>query len=151
MAISIELKWNESLKFITETADGRTLELNSAQKMEKAFTPMELFLFALAGCTAMDVMWILEKQRQKVDKFEISARGARREEDPKYYEEIELEYKIGGRAIRKDAVERAIRLSQDKYCSVRAMVNSNVRLKISYRILDPNGVEQVFSYTPSPE
>jgi len=150
MAISIDINWNEALRFTGQTADGRLVELNSGEKMEKAHTPMELFLFALAGCTAMDVIWILEKQRQKVEKFQISARGTRRDDDPRYYEAVELEYRILGREVRKEAVERAIRLSQDKYCSVRAMVNSNVNLKITYRIQDADGAEQVFNYSPSP-
>lgn len=150
MEVSVKLKWNEDLKFNAEIADGRALVVNSADNMGRAFRPMELFLFAVAGCTAMDVIWILERQRQKVDNFEISARGTRREEDPKYYETIDLEYKIEGKQIRKDAVERAIRLSQEKYCSVRAMIKDNVKMSITFKILNGQGEEQTFNYVPSP-
>jgi putative redox protein len=147
MAVTIELKWQESLKFTVETGSGRVVELNSTETMGNAFTPMELFLFAVAGCTAMDVSWILERERQKVEKFEISARGTRREEDPKYYETIDLEYRIKGKEIRKDAVERAIRLSQDEYCSVRAMINQKVKLNISFKIQNADGTEQAYNYS----
>jgi len=150
MAVSIELKWREALKFTVETAGGRVVELNSTEIMGNAFTPMELFLFAIAGCTAMDVIWILDRQRQKVEKFEISARGTRHEEDPKYYETIDLEYRIKGKEIRKDAVERAIRLSQDEYCSVRAMINNKVKLNISFKIQDADGTEQAYNYANPP-
>jgi putative redox protein len=150
MEVSIKLKWKEALKFNVEVADGRALELNSAQEMGRAFTPMELFLFALAGCTAMDVTWILERQRQHIHNLEISVRGTRREDDPKYYEAIELDYRIQGEQIRKEAVERAIRLSQDKYCSVRAMINDKVKLKICFKIVDAAGKEEVFNYMTSP-
>jgi putative redox protein len=150
MEVSIKLKWNEALKFNAEITDGRSLELNSADNMGHAFRPMELFLFAVAGCTAMDVIWILERQRQKVDNFEISVRGIRREEDPMYYETIDLEYKIEGKQIRKDSVERAIRLSQEKYCSVRAMINDNVKMNVTFRILRGQGEEQIFNYVPTP-
>lgn len=150
MEVSIKLKRNEALKFDAEVTDGRTIELNSGKEMGRAFTPMELFLFSVAGCTAMDVIWILERQRQKVDNFEISARGTRREEDPMYYETIDLEYKIEGRQIREDAVERAIRLSQDKYCSVRAMIKDSIRMNITFKIRSDQGEEQTFNYAPSP-
>lgn len=149
MEVSMKLKWNKALKFDVETADGRALELNSTKEMGHAFTPMELFLFAMAGCTAMDVVWILERQRQKIDNFEISARGTRRTEDPMYYENIDLECKVDGEGIRKDAIERAICLSQEKYCSVRAMTKDVVKLRITYKIPNAEGQEQNFTYVPT--
>lgn len=107
---------------------------------------MELFLVSLAGCTAMDVQWILERQRQKIEYFKIVANGKRRDEDPRSYESIDLEYVVKGADIRKDAVERAIRLSLEKYCSVRAMVKDSVKLNITYRISDGNKPEEKFDY-----
>ncbi|MGA2972572.1 MAG: OsmC family protein [Candidatus Bathyarchaeia archaeon] len=142
--VSVKLERVEDLKFNVELPDGRRIGLNSAEDMGQAFTPMELFLMALAGCTAMDVQWIMDKERQKVDRLEISARGTRRDEDPRYYETIDLEYKFAGPSIRKNTVERAIRLSQEKYCSVRAMVRDNVRINITYRI--SNGAEREQKY-----
>jgi putative redox protein len=93
----------------------------------------------------------LEKQRQKIDKLKISVRGIRREEDPKYYERIDLEYSIVGQDIKKSAVERAIRLSQEEYCSVRAMLKDNVKLNISYIIAKDKGPGDKFTYTTSPK
>jgi putative redox protein len=145
--VSAKLRWSNELKFNAEVAAGRSLELNSAKEMGGAFTPMELFLVALAGCTAMDVQWIMSRERQEVDRFEVSVKGKQREEDPQYYEAIDLEYIIGGRNLTKNAVERAIRLSHEKYCPVRAMLNGNVRLNITYTIAGPNGAEQRFTYT----
>ena len=149
LEVQAKLRWSSELKFNAEVAPGRSLELNSAKEMGKAFTPMELFLIALAGCTAMDVQWIMSRERQEVDRFEISIKGKRREEDPQYYETIDLEYIIGGRNVTKNAVERAIRLSQEKYCSVHAMLKSNVRLNVTYTILGNQGSGQRFTYTPS--
>jgi putative redox protein len=147
--VQAKLRWDNELKFNAEVAPGRSLELNSAKEMGRAFTPMELFLIALAGCTAMDVQWIMSKERQDVDRFEISVNGKRREEDPQYYEVIDLDYFIGGRNVTKNAVERAIRLSQEKYCSVRAMLKGNVRLNVTYTILGDDGAEERFTYIPS--
>jgi len=147
--VQAKLRWSNELKFNAEVAPGRGLELNSAKEMGGAFTPMELFLVALAGCTAMDVQWIMSRERQSVDRLEVSVKGMRREQDPRYYEVIDLDYIIGGRNVTKNAVERAIRLSQDKYCSVRAMLKSNVRLNVTYTILRHDGTEERFTYTPS--
>ena len=144
--VSAKLRRVDGLNFNVEVAEGRRIQLNSAEDMGHAFTPMELFLVALAGCTAMDVQWILEKQRQEVEGLEISVRGVRREEDPAYYEEIYLEYSVRGQSIRKDAVERAIRLSQEKYCSVSAMIKETVKTHITYTIANGKGNEQKFVY-----
>ncbi len=89
--VSAELHHSEALKFNVKL-DRRTIQLDSSDVMGQAFTPMELFLVALAGCTGMDVQWILSRQRQKVDKFDMTVSGIRREEEPKYYESIDIRY-----------------------------------------------------------
>jgi putative redox protein len=146
MEVSANLQWSNGLKFIVEVSQGRKIELDSSEEMGQAFTPMELFLVALAGCSAMDVQWILRKQRQQVDKLEIKVRGARREKDPRYYEKIYLEYFISGAGVKRNAVERAIRLSQEEYCSVRAMLKDSVKLDICYTISDGES-ERKFEYS----
>jgi len=143
--VSVKLHHSEDLKFDVQVAD-RRIELNSSKMMGQAFTPMELFLVALAGCTAMDVQWIMGRQRQKVSKFDMTVSGTRREEDPKYYQRIDVNYSFVGSGLRKDAVERAIRLSQEKYCSVRAMVNSSVKLNITYSIATDGKPEATYTY-----
>ncbi len=149
MEVSAKLLWGSELKFTAQVADGRKIELNSSDEMGSAFTPMELFLVSLAGCTAMDVQWIMDRERQTVEKFEVSIKGKRREEDPRYYESIDIEYVISGPDIKKTAVERAIRLSQQKYCSVHAMLKDNVRLNLSYTIGNGKRNQQTYTYTPT--
>jgi putative redox protein len=141
----VRLQHREDLEFNVEVR-GRMIELNSARIMGQAFTPMELFLVALAGCTAMDVQWIMDRQRQRVDKFDMTVSGIRRAEDPKYYESIDVRYNFAGPGLRKDAVDRAIRLSLEKYCSVRAMVNDNVKLNITYTIKTGTQPEALYKY-----
>ncbi|MGP8070789.1 MAG: OsmC family protein, partial [Candidatus Bathyarchaeia archaeon] len=72
--VSAEIHHSEGLKFNVEL-DGRRIQLDSSEEMGQAFTPMELFLVALAGCTAMDVQWIMDKQRQKLNRFDIAING----------------------------------------------------------------------------
>lgn len=143
-SVSLKLEHIEGMKFEAETTDGRKVELNSADQMGQAFTPMELFLVSIAGCTAMDVQWIMDKQRQTLDKLEVFIRGTRRGEDPRYYETINLEYVLAGRNIAKDAVERAIRLSQEKYCSVRAMIKDGVKINVTYRMVNGDASKERF-------
>lgn len=144
----MKLHHSEALKFEVEV-EGRRIELNSSKMIGQAFTPMELFLVALAGCTAMDVQWIMDRERRKVDKFDMAVSGIRRGEDPKYYESIDIRYNFAGPDLGKDAVERAIRLSQEKYCSVRAMVNDSVKLNITYTIATGTQPEALYAYAPS--
>ena len=147
MDVSAKLQLKESLKFSVRLDDGRSMELNSADAMGSAFTPMELFLVALAGCTAMDVQWIMTRQRQSIDGFEVGAKGKRRTEDPKYYEQIDLEYVFYGKNLKRQAVERAIRLSQEKYCSVRAMLNDSVKLRTTYSLVESGLSKKSFTYS----
>lgn len=93
----------------------------------------------------MDVQWILGRQRHKVDKIDMTVSGIRRDEDPKYYESIDIRYTFSGPDLGKDAVERAIRLSQEEYCSVSAMVKDSVKLNITYTI--SKGNEPTHEYT----
>jgi len=97
--------------------------------------PMELLLHGLAGCTGMDVISILEKKRQDVRSLEIFVRGDQRlDEYPKIYTEISLEYVVGGYGVKPEAVQRAIELSEEKYCTVKGMLGPQVEIVTSYRI-----------------
>lgn len=149
MAVSAKLQWVEGLKFSVQVGEGRKIELNSAEQMTEAFTPMELFLVALAGCTSMDLQWILTRERQEIEGLEISIQGTRREVDPRYYEKIDLHFLVRGKHVRRDAVERAIRLSQDEYCSVKAMLKDSVKVNITYTIAGDMKPEETFTYVPS--
>lgn len=100
--------------------------------------PMELFLISLGGCTGADVASILNKMRVKYDKLEVHIDAERAEEHPKVYTKIDLIYKIWGSDLEanKAKIERAINSSQDKYCSVSAMIRSaNIPLNHSYELL----------------
>jgi len=99
-------------------------------------TPMELVLMALAGCTGMDVLSIMKKQRQPLTGFEVTARGERAEEHPRVYTHIEIEYLITGEGLDPEGIVRAIELSETKYCSVAAMLGETVEIETAHRIED---------------
>jgi putative redox protein len=100
--------------------------------------PIELVLYGLAGCTAMDVVSILEKKRLDVRGIEVVARGVQREDDhPHYYETIDLEYVVTGAGVPDAAVAQAIELSEQKYCSVKGMFGPQVKVTTRFRVLEP--------------
>lgn len=97
--------------------------------------PVELVLHGLAGCTAMDVISVLEKKRQDVRDIEIVIKGEPRIDDyPKIYTRIEIEYIVTGFRIKPEAVARAIELSEEKYCSVKGMLREEVQVVTSFTI-----------------
>jgi putative redox protein len=96
---------------------------------------METALMALAGCTGMDVISILEKKRQTVQAMEIRLHGVRAEDHPKVYTGIEVEYVITGTNVDPEAVSRSIELSMTKYCSVGGMLSKTAQIRTSFRIL----------------
>ncbi len=96
--------------------------------------PMELFLMSLAGCSAIDIILILQKQRQKIESFDITVDGRRRENEiPAIFEKINIHFSFSGE-LESAKVKRAIDLSMDKYCSVSAMLRPTVEITTSFSI-----------------
>lgn len=99
--------------------------------------PLQVLLCGLAGCTGMDVVSILEKKRQDVRGLEIRVEGDQREDEfPKIYVEVRLHYVVTGFGVSPGAVERAIELSKDKYCSVGGMLGPQVNVVTSYEVVE---------------
>jgi len=97
-------------------------------------SPMELILLGLAGCTAMDVISIMAKKREPMTNLQIKVAAEHAAEHPKIYTKIHLEYIAYGTGIKEKSLERAIRLSEQRYCSVSAMLNKAAAITSSYRI-----------------
>ena len=129
-------RWDGGLAFDAEAGSGFSLRMDSGEETT-GFSPMELILVGLAGCTGMDVISILEKMRQQVTGFEVRVVGRRAEDHPKVYTEIDVEFVVEGRTVDPKAVDRAIELSRDKYCSVSNMLKRVAALNCSYRIVEP--------------
>jgi len=99
-------------------------------------SPMELLMIALAGCTAMDVVSILRKKRQNMSGFEIRIHGDRTTDHPKVFTDFELEYVVHGVDIDPAAVERAIQLSTETYCSAHAMLEKAAHIRTRFTIIN---------------
>jgi putative redox protein len=96
--------------------------------------PKELLLLALAGCTGSDVSSILEKMREPVTRFEVDIEAEMAEEYPKVYTRIEVIYNVWGEGIKESNLKRAIELSEERYCSINAMLKNSVDISTRYTI-----------------
>jgi len=94
--------------------------------------PMELVLMAIAGCSGMDIISILDKMRVKVQRFEMTVEGERAGDHPRVFIDIEVVYRFWGDALSEDKLQRAAQLSMEKYCSVASMIDKAANL--TYRI-----------------
>jgi len=128
------VKWIGEQKFLGISPSGHAVALDSDRESNKAPGPMELLLVALGACTATDVVIILEKKRQKLDALEVIASGERAAEPPTVWTKLELLYRLRGR-LDEAAVKHAIELSEEKYCSVAAMLKKTATLTYRYEIL----------------
>ncbi|MFV1005171.1 OsmC family protein, partial [Klebsiella pneumoniae] len=114
------VKWVEGLTFLGESASGHQI-LMDGNSGDKAPSPMEMVLMAAGGCSAIDVVSILQKGRQDVVDCEVKLTSERREEAPRLFTHINLHFIVTGRDLKDAAVARAVDLSAEKYCSVALM------------------------------
>lgn len=133
MTTEAKVTWVEDRRFVGQASSGHAIVVDgSAEKLGPS--PMELLLIGMAGCTAYDVLGILQKKRQMVTGVEVHVRAERADEFPKVYTTIAMEYIVQGREIKSKAVEDAIRLSKEKYCSASIMLGKTAQITTSYRI-----------------
>ena len=132
---SARMVWKgEGLEFQGSVGSGYTFDVSGGAG-KKGGGPMEILLAGVAGCTAVDVVLILQKQRQKVTGVEVEATGTRAADHPKVYTDVELVFTIRGEDVDPQAVERAISLSEEKYCSASQMfLQSGATMRSTYRI-----------------
>ena len=128
--IEANVQWTDNDRFVGISSSKHSIVLD-AGKEKTANSPMELVLIGLCGCTATDVVSILRKKREPMTGLQVHARGERAAEPPTVYTQIHLTYRVSGRVTKK-AIEDAVRLSEEKYCSVAAMLNKTA--KITYSI-----------------
>ncbi len=138
---SVNLTWNRGLRFISQAQSGHALVTDTDPDVggfSSAASPVELLLSGVAGCTAMDVMSILRKKRVQVDDFEIETEAEMESDPPKHLKAIHLVYKVWGPNVTEEALERAIELSHEKYCTVSNTVNRVAEITWEQRI-NPDG------------
>jgi putative redox protein len=121
--------------FVGISPSGHALVIETDATRACAPTPMELLLLALGGCTGVDVVSILRKKRERVTGYRIEVRGERRTEHPRAYTRIEVRHVLRGHKLSERAVAQAIKLSDEKYCSVAATLRPAAEIVSSYEII----------------
>ena len=132
------IQWIGAEKFVATSPSGHAMTIDSDRASNKAPGPMELVLMALGACTATDVVSILKKKRQKLESLEVVCSGERASEPPTVWIKLEILYRLRG-SLDETAVKRAIELSEQKYCSVSAMLQKTATLTWRHEILPPAG------------
>jgi len=124
--------WIGGSAFTIAGTNGAEIQMGSTNE-SKGSSPMEMLLMAKAGCTGMDIVAILEKKRQPLVDLKINVKGLRAPDFPRIWTVIEVEYLVWGN-VKPEALEHAIALSEEKYCSVGIMLGKAAELKTSYKI-----------------
>ena len=140
-AKKIVVDWKGNFHLDARNEKGVSVSFDASKEYggeETALSPMETLLASLAACSSFDVLTILKKKRQKVTGYSVEATAERREDPPpKVFTKIHMKYTVKGENIAPEAVERAIKLSEEKYCSVSAMLRNSVDITSSFEILEP--------------
>ena len=128
------VKWIGDLAFAGTSASDHSLVMDSDKKV--GMSPMEMLLLGTACCSAVDIVMILKKGRQKVVDAWVEIDGNRREEIPKYYTDVDMHFIVKGMDIDPRKVERAIELAMNKYCSASAQLAALAEITTSYEIIE---------------
>lgn len=132
------LNWHGNFRFEAKTESGLSVKFDAPKEYggdDTAPSPTETLLASLGACTSYDVVSILKKKRQNLSGYSVEIKAERREEFPRVFTKIQLKYVLKGKDLRKEAVERAIQLSYEKYCSVGAMLKKTAEITTSYEII----------------
>ena len=134
----VSVQWIDGMEFSTQTGSGHTGVIDAGLKaggQNHGPSPMELLLLGMAGCTGIDVVDILRKKRLAVTGLTVHVEGTRAETHPMVYTCIDVVYTVRGKDIPARAVEQAIHLSEEKYCSAGVMLGKTAKIKSRYEIV----------------
>lgn len=134
------VRWQpHGMSFIAETGSGHIVAMDGAPEAgghNLAARPLELLLAGAGGCTSFDVVSILKKRRQDVTNCTVRLAAERAAEDPKVFTRIDLHFIVTGRGLKPEAVERAVKLSAEKYCSASIMLGKTARMNHTWELVE---------------
>lgn len=133
------IKWLEDGAFVAQSESGHAVVMDVAPELgghNLGVRPMEMLLMGMGGCTAIDIISILQKARQQVTDCAIELSAERAAEAPKVFTKIHVRYLVSGRNLKAHQVERAINLSAEKYCSASIMLGKTAEITHDYQIIE---------------
>jgi putative redox protein len=131
MSMKTRVKWIDGMAFMGESGTGHAVVMDGAPEnggRNLGPRPMEMLLLGLGGCTAFDVVMILQKGRQPIEDCQVEIEAERAEDHPKVFTKVHMRYLVKGRGLSADAVHRAVELSVDKYCSATHVINKTAAM-----------------------
>jgi putative redox protein len=140
--MNAEVNWNGKLSFTGSADTGFEVPLGAHPKVggdNDGFRPLELMAVSLAGCTAMDVISILQKKRQEITGFRVEVDAERADEHPKVFTTAQIKYHVTGKTVDQKAVLRAIELSATRYCPAQSMLAEVFPMVLEYYIYNQDG------------
>lgn len=140
--MDVVLNWKRKMSFEGASDSGFVQKMDADEAVggeNSAGRPMEFIALGLAGCTAMDVISILQKKKQSVSNFQVKIHAERADEHPKVFSRAVIEYLVTGKNVDEAALLRAIELSAEKYCPAHAMLSKAFPIKMIYKIFDEDG------------
>lgn len=141
------VKWVQDVMFVGESGSGHAVVMDGAQDAggrNLGLRPMEMLLLGLGGCSAFDVVLILKRGRERVTDCVVDIDADRAETDPKVFTNIRMRYVVTGRGLDTGKVERAVKLSEEKYCSASAIISKTAQITHTVEIID-EGTEGVMT------
>jgi putative redox protein len=142
--LKARVKWVEQVAFTVESGSGHALVVDGAPEAggrNVGMRPMELMLAGAAACTAFDVVWILKRARQPIADCVVEADAERAPQEPKVFTRVHLAYVVAGRGLDARQVERAVKLSKEKYCSATIMLASSAEITYEVKVLDADRID----------
>ena len=139
--MNANVTWHQGMSFSGTADSGFKVQLSNGAEVastDEGFRPLELMAVSLAGCTAMDVISILEKKQQAVTAFDVKVQADRADQHPKVFTHAVITYVVTGHAVDEAAVVRAIELSTTKYCPAQAMLGKVFPIELVYEIYEDN-------------
>jgi len=133
------VRWHDGMSFIAETGSGHLVAMDgapSAGGRNLAPRPMEFLLAGAGGCASFDIVTILKKGRQDIVGCDVKLTAERAEEDPKVFTRINMHFVVKGRGLKPEALERAIKLSAEKYCSASIMLGQTAKMNHTWEIIE---------------
>jgi len=134
------VKWIDGAMMVGESASGHAIVMDGPEEhggRNMGIRPMEMLLIGMGGCSEFDVIHILKKLRQKVSACEVELNAERAETEPKVFTRIHAHFRVSGEGLTEKAVERAVKMSAEKYCSASIMLGAMAEITHDYEIISP--------------
>ena len=135
------IKWVDGVAMLAESGSGHALVMDGPPEhggRNLGVRPMEMLLMGLGGCTEFDVLHILRRGRHEVSLCEVELNAERAEADPKVFTRIHVHFRVAGKGLTEKAVERAVRLSAEKYCSASIMLGAMAEITHGFELVEPS-------------